>query len=180
MTDLISLTHAESIFVAEYLRNGGNGTQAALSVWGYMSPNNAGSTASNLLQRPDIVDALMGAKVRVLQEAVIDRAWLLKRAALLADFNINRFIKINGDGQPVYNFKNATDEDWYCITELTVDRIVRGTGEEEYEIDKVKIKAESKIRALELVGRHVDVGAFEKEASTGEIHVHISEKASKL
>lgn len=91
----------------------------------------------------------------------IDALWVLKRAALLADFNIRKFIKVDGGGNAVYDFSEATDDDWYCISEYTVDEIARGTGDDQFFVDRVKLKSFDKLRALELVGKHIDVGAFE-------------------
>ena len=90
----------------------------------------------------------------------INAAWVLKRASLLADFNINRFITTQTDGTAVYDFSKATDDDWYCIDEYTVDTILKGSGDDKYTVERVKLKTSAKLRALELVGKHVDVGAF--------------------
>lgn len=90
----------------------------------------------------------------------IDAGWVLHRAALLADFNIRKFIRTDSNGNAVYDFSNATDEDWYCISEYTVDEIAKGSGDGRYLVERVKLKTVDKIRALELVGRHVQVQAF--------------------
>lgn len=92
----------------------------------------------------------------------INAAWVLKRAALLANFNINRFITTQSDGTAVYDFSQATDDDWYCIDEYTVDTISKGSGPDKYIVDRVKLKTSAKLRALELVGKHVQVQAFKE------------------
>lgn len=93
----------------------------------------------------------------------IDAAWVLKRAALLADFNINKFITKQDDGTAVYDFSEATDDDWYCISEYTVDTIVKGKGKAAYEVDRVKLKGHCKLAALKLVGTHTEVQAFKEQ-----------------
>lgn len=100
-----------------------------------------------------------------MNDMVIDKAWVLQRAALLASFNIRKFIEIDANGQAVYNFKNATDDDWYCISEYTVDEIQKGSGDDTFFVDRVKIKTVDKLKALELVGRHVSVQAFKDNIS---------------
>ncbi len=65
-------------------------------------------------------------------------------------------------GNAIYDFSNATDEDWYCITEYTVGKAMKGIGDEKYEVENLKIKTSCKLRALELVGKHIDVQAFTK------------------
>jgi phage terminase small subunit len=105
----------------------------------------------------------------------IDAYWVLKRAALLADFNIRRFIKEDKFGNAVYDFSEATDDDWYCIHEYTTEEISRGQGDERYMVDKLKIKSYDKLRALELVGKHVDVQAFKDQVEhTGQIGMVIA------
>lgn len=89
----------------------------------------------------------------------IDACWVLKRAALLADFNINKFIKVIG-GEAYYDFSSATDEDWYCLQEYSVDRTTVKSDDGYVPVTKVRLKSVDKIRALELVGKHIDVSAF--------------------
>lgn len=109
------------------------------------------------------------AKVRVdstveQEKVVIDAAWVLERAALLADFNIRKFIEVDTNGSAYYNFSNATDEDWYCIQEYSSEIIDK---EDRLPVTKLKLKIHDKIRALELVGKHIDVQAFRNQVGVG-------------
>ena len=97
----------------------------------------------------------------------IDAYWVLRRTALLADFNIRKFIKTDDLGNATYDFSEATDDDWYCIQEYTVEEISRGNGEDVYHVDKLKIKVYDKLKALELVGKHVQVQAFREQVGHG-------------
>lgn len=102
----------------------------------------------------------------------IDAAWVLERAARLADFNINRFIVTDELGAAVYDFSCATDDDWYCISEYTVDMITKGAQHDRYEVERVKLKSHCKLRALELCGKHAQVRAFTEHVEhTGEVTV---------
>ena len=93
----------------------------------------------------------------------INSLWVLKRVALLADFNIAKFIKVSGD-KAYYDFSQATDDDWYCISEYAVDvaiaKVAEANKETAMPVEKMKIKSYDKLRALELVGKHMDVDAF--------------------
>lgn len=111
-----------------------------------------------------VFEAIQAAKAKRSEETKIDSAWLLKRLALIADFNINRFITTNSKGDAYYDFSEATDDDWYCITELTSDQIFKGSGDDMYEVDRVKLKTMDRMKALELIGRHVEVQAFRDRA----------------
>lgn len=127
-------------------------------------------SARRLLVRPHMAAAIKIIKHNALvlvnekfMSAQINAAWVLHRAALLADFNIRKFIRVDPNGNAVYDFKNATDDDWYCIAEYTVDEIAKGSGEDAFFVDRVKLKTVDKLRALELVGKHVDVQAFKEQ-----------------
>ena len=128
-----------------------------------MKPTTVNREAFDLFEHPLVAQAVAQMKTTAEVEVKVNAAWVLKRASLLADFNINKFIVIQDDGTAVYDFRNATDDDWYCISEYTVDRIVKGAGPGAYEVDRVKLKATCKLRALELVGKHTDVQAFKEQ-----------------
>lgn len=97
------------------------------------------------------------------EKIVIDAAWVLERAALLANFNIKKFIVVPPEGMAYYDFSTATDDDWYCISEYTVDVVPKGSGDQKFFADRVKLKTVDKLKALELVGRHIDVQAFKDQ-----------------
>lgn len=93
------------------------------------------------------------------------KLWVLEKAILLASFNIRRFIRVDDQGNAVYDFTDATDDDWYCISEYTVDEIAKGSKDDKFFVDRVKLKSFDKLKALELVGKHVNVGAFKDIAA---------------
>ena len=106
------------------------------------------------------VDDLVEQWVEIEQSSV-DAAWVLKRAVLLADFNINKFIKVIGN-EAVYDFTQATEDDWYCISEYTHDSSFVKGDMGVIPVEKLRLKSYDKLRALELVGKHIDVGAFKE------------------
>lgn len=177
----VKLKHNEALFVREYLRNGQNATAAVREIWGHLSPGSQREKGCVLLTRPNIIEAIMGATIKVIDDTIQDKKWLLGRIRMLLDFNIERFIRTDDNGQPYYDFSEATEDDWWCISELTIDTIGRGQGTDRVEVDRVKIKTEGKRGLLELYGKHVDVGAWEKELlGTGRIEVVISGKEANL
>lgn len=112
----------------------------------------------------DEIDEIVGKRAGVLMEdekditsMQIDAAWVLRKTALIANFNIKKFLVIE-NGEARYDFSTATDDDWYCISEFSNDLIFSKEGE--HVGNKTKLKAYDKMRALELVGKHVDIGAF--------------------
>lgn len=94
----------------------------------------------------------------------INADWVLKRAKLLADFNISKFIKLEDD-KAVYDFSSATTDDWYCIEEYTTEiSFQKAASGDLIPVEKFRIKTVSKIAALKLIGDHVNVQAFRESA----------------
>lgn len=103
----------------------------------------------------DIVDSFND-----LDMIMADADWVLIRTMKLADFNIRNFL-IMIDGQPHYDFSRATDDDWYCIQEYVIDAVnVAAEKGGIVPVSRVKFKTFDKLRALEMVGRHVKIQAF--------------------
>lgn len=151
------MTPKQKRFVEEYLIDL-NATQAAIRA-GY-SKKTAGVIGPENLAKPCISDAIGFVLDERSKETKIDAAWVLKRAALLADFNLNRFLTVTDEGQAIFDFTNATDDDWFCISEYTADMISRDAGDLKHDARRIKLKTFDRLRALELVGKHVDVNAF--------------------
>lgn len=131
---------------------------------------NSAGEGSKLLKSPLVCRAIAVALEEKTKLARINSAWVLRRVALLADFSIKAFIFIDEGGRLYYDFAAATDDDWYCIDEITVGAMraqarptVDGTVEKLY-VDQVKIKTTPKLKALEMVGKHVDVNAWTEKA----------------
>ena len=131
-----------------------NATQAAIRA-GY-SEKTASEMGYENLSKPQIADAIADAMTERSAETKIDSAWVLKRAALLADFNIGKFVVVGDNGLGCYDFTSATLDDWYCIQEYTVKQVFKNV----IPVTEVKLKRFDVLRALELVGKHVDVQAF--------------------
>ena len=133
-----------------------------------MKPQTINRNAILVFNRPRVKQIVDTAIKKVSEDAGIDAAWVLKRASLLANFNIRKFIVVE-NGTAYYDFSQATDDDWYCISEYTVDEI--GTGANgKFLVDRVKIKTHDKIAALKLVGTHIDVQAFRENHAIGGSH----------
>jgi phage terminase small subunit len=161
----IKLTKQERIFVHAYLVSM-NPRSAALEA-GYAqttSKTKAFSWVSDSKCPPHkahVYNAIQRELVKRSELLRCTSIMVLNKLWLLANFNIKKFIVVPDDGaQPYYDFSEATDSDWYCVDELLVDKVHRGSGAEKVTIDRIKVKAASKLKALELAGRHVDIQAF--------------------
>jgi len=129
--------------------------------------------------KPHIALACFAGIDKASKKADIDAAWVLKRAALLADFNLRKFIKTDDKGNAVYDFINATDDDWYCISEYTVDAIGPSSDQDTFLVSRIKLKTVDKLGALKLVGQHIDVGAFKDQLEVGGHIVQVNMTAAE-
>lgn len=169
------MTKQEEMILAHYLQYGSK-TDAVR--YGYnvkgKPQRHVNSIAQRFFRRPHIRLAVEIERELELQTMRINSRWVLRRAALLADFNIYRFIKTDDQGRAFFDFREATEDDWYCISEFSVKPMQkRGADKDIYKLQEVRLKPYSKIQALELVGKHVEVNAFKNEIShSGEINVH--------
>lgn len=171
------LTPKQKTFVLEYLKDL-NATQAAIRS-GYSVKTAYKIGAENLI-KPQIQAAIAKAQNERESKTKIDANWLLTKLSMIASFNINRFIVVK-DGKAYYDFSTATDDDWYCITEYSANMITKGAGDQMYEVDSFKLKTADKMKALELIGKHIDVGAFkERVEHSGNVGITIANDEQDL
>ncbi len=150
------MTPRQLKFIEEYPIDR-NGTQAAIRA-GY-SEKGAAVEAHRLLTDVNISLAICERIDDIGRLARVDAAWVLKRASMLADFNIESFLVMHG-GNAFYDFRKATRDDWYCIAEYTTKTITKRN--QLIPVDEIKIRTYCKLRALELVGKHTNVQAFKE------------------
>ena len=153
------LDHKERRFVDLYagsLRIGAAATES-----GYANVQ----VGTKLMARPYVAMAVAHAMDEKSKLARIDASWALRKLALIAAFNIKSFIIVGDDGRPYYDFRAATEEDWYCIDEITVEALrARADGEQRVYVDSVKIKSLAKLKALDMILRHTDVQGYREKA----------------
>lgn len=148
-----------------------NATAAAIRA-GY-SPKTACVTASKLMNKEHVKSYIQELKSKRCGKTGFTAQEVLEKLAILARANIAKFFKRSecGSGFVMEIPQNATPDDFYGISEITTEIYLEGKGEDQKEVKRTKIKMESKLKALELAGKHVDVLAFDN--STNEKPVEI-------
>lgn len=142
------MTPKQARFVEEYLKDL-NATQAALRT-GY-SAKSAYSQGQRMLKDREVEAAVEAAREKRSQKAGIDAAWLLERLAAEA----------TADAADLYdeagNLKHV--KDWPLIWR---QGLVQGIEVEQIgDVGSVrKIKLDSRVKRLELIGKHIGVKAF--------------------
>ncbi len=132
------------LFVAEYLTNF-NATKAAIAA-GY-APKAAHVTGCLLLKNDKVQ--------RLIQEAMNDRVErtkvtqdrVVKELAKIAFANMKDFVRWDSTGVKVKNSQEVIEEDSAAIAEISQVDTQHGTN--------IKFKLHDKLRALELLGKHL-------------------------
>lgn len=158
------LTAKQQRFIQEYQIDL-NATQAAIRA-GY-SQRTANEIGCENLTKPSIKAALQVALAARAKETEIDAAWVLKRLAMEADADLADLYNDAGGLKPIKEWPKiwrqglvagieSKQEFDYVNGEKVPDGIVQ------------RLKLSDRIRRLELIGKHIAVGAFaEKHEHTG-------------
>lgn len=146
-------------------------TRAAIEA-GYKAKT-ASATASRLKKNPEIAQRIEFLKHDRSLEVKFTAKEVLEKLAILSRNNIGKFFKRSdcGSGFVMDIPENATAEDFYGISEITTEVFVEGKGEDKHEVKRTKIKLESRLKALELAGKHVSVLAFDDSKNDKPIEV---------
>ena len=166
------LNDRQRLFCDEYIVDL-NATAAAIRA-GY-SAKTATVTASKLMRKQEVIDCIETLKIKREVKTEFTAQEVLQKLSILARANISKFFKRSecGTGFVMEIPENATAEDFYGITEITTEVYTEGKGEDKQEVKRTRIKMESKLKALELAGKHVSVLAFDDSKNEKPIEIVI-------
>ena len=154
------LTLAEEKAVSEYIKNNGNQAEAyriAFPQSRRWKDKTVWEKASRLFKKDGKVwTRVQEVAAESARQTQIDANFVLDNLATLAGVNLDDVMRINERGLPEFDFSEVTREQMYCLSEIQTDRVIRFSDEETTEaVEKVKIKTVDKLRALEMLGRHL-------------------------
>lgn len=155
-TGAVELTPRQSRFVDEYLLEP-NATQAAIKA-GY-SKKGANAAGARLLANVSIQQAIAARQQDRAQRTQVDADYVLHRLHAIDQLDIIDILDDAGNVRPVREWPKAwrqsiTAADLQEMQQGDVMTVVR------------KIKWPDKLKTLELIGKHVNVKAFEAEKET--------------
>ncbi len=151
------MTPKQQRFVEEYLIDL-NATQAAIRA-GY-SEKTAHVIGPENLGKPVVATAIAEAKAARSKRTGIDAKWVLERLVELQGVSMADYITFPvGGGMPYFDLGSAPRERLAAIEGLHLDTR-REKGEDGGVIEKIKLTLPNKLKALELIGKHVDVQAY--------------------
>jgi len=169
----MSLNTKQRKFVREYLLDL-NGTQAAIRA-GY-SRKTAGIQAHNLLKKPNIKKAIhkgMDAKAKR-YEISVQR--ILEELAIVAYSDLKHYIDIDPDTGAIRakGFQDMPEKTSRALKAIKEDRVIKedADGHKVTVFDKIRFELHDKLKALELLGKHI--GMFrESDTPPGNVYVQI-------
>ena len=157
---MANLTPKQQRFVEEYLIDL-NATQAAIRA-GY-SEKTAKSIGQENLTKPDIQKAIEEAQNKRQEQTQIDAAYVLKRLVEIDQMDVLDIMDDDGNVKPL--------RDWPKIWRQYISNI-ETISMDDGEGWLKKIKWPDKVKNLELLGKHVSVGAFkDKVEHSGKLEI---------
>lgn len=157
---MANLTPKQQRFVEEYLIDL-NATQAAIRS-GY-SEKTAKSIGQENLTKPDIQKAIEEAQNKRQEQTQIDAAYVLKRLVEIDQMDVLDIMDDDGNVKPL--------RDWPKIWRQYISNI-ETISMDDGEGWLKKIKWPDRVKNLELLGKHVSVGAFkDKVEHSGKLEI---------
>lgn len=154
---MAGLTPKQEAFCNEYLVDL-NATQAAIRA-GY-SAKTAKSVGSENLSKPDVQSYLAERQADRAKRTEIDADYVLRRLAAIDQMDIKDIIQDDGTIKPVKDWPEVWRK---SISGLDVSELFEGSGDKRELAGLLKkIKLPDKLKNLELMGKHVQVGAFKE------------------
>lgn len=154
----MALTAKQQRFVVEFLIDL-NATQAAIRA--KYAAKGAKDQAWQLMQRPEILAAIEQAKTERNKRVQVDADYVLQRLTAIDQMDL---AEIHGDDGKLLPIKQ-----WPLVWRQMVKEVDMKTG---------KVKFHDKLRALELIGKHVDVNAFRENVAV-DVSLTLSERMAK-
>lgn len=150
-------TPKQAAFVREYLCDL-NATQAAIRA-GY-SERTARAISCNLLTKVDIQAAIAAAQQKRAERLEIDADWVLKRLHSEATADLADLYDESGNLRPIHDWPQVWRTGLVAGIETAKERDGADKDGAPQFVTVRKVKLSDRVRLLELIGKHVGVGAF--------------------
>ena len=130
--------------------------KAALLRAGY-SESVASTDAKSVFDRDDVQEEIARRQVNLAKKANVDANWIVERLMSIADANLGDLIVIDDEGRASVDMALLTPDMRRALGEFTVDEYTKGRGPNAVPVTKMKIKTVDKLRALEMLGKHLNL-----------------------
>jgi phage terminase small subunit len=166
------LSNKQKAFVREYLIDL-NATQAAIRA-GY-SQKTAKAIGHENLTKPDIQAAIQEAQKEAQKRAEVTLDDILNEYKRIAFSGMSKFLRVSPDGDPIVDLSACTPQDLDLLAEATVEDFTEGRGEDARDVRRIKIKPLDKMKALEVLGKHLGLADRSAEKQTDTLAAAIRE-----
>lgn len=146
-----------------------NKKQAMLEA-GY-SESMATTSANTIFSDPAVQAEIKRRQNLATHRSDITLDWIVERLKDIADANVGDMIDVYSDGTANINLLKMTPELRRAITKFSVDHYTEGRGKNAQTVKQVKVDTADKLRALELLVRHLGL-------SKEKVSVELSGEAS--
>lgn len=154
----MALTNKQQMFVKEYLIDL-NATQAAIRA-GY-SEDSAQQIGAENLTKPVIAAAIQEAMAKRSERTEVDSDYVLKRLSLIDRMSVR---DIMNDDMTLKPLKDWPEVWCSSISAIDVSEIMAGQKDTDAAISFIKkLKWPDTMKALEMIGKHIDVQAFSEK-----------------
>ncbi|MCP4127329.1 MAG: terminase small subunit [Gammaproteobacteria bacterium] len=147
------MTHKQALFAKEYLKDL-NGTQAAIRA-GY-SKKTARSQAQRLLTKVAVTNAIQAGCKKRLDKVEVDTDWVLQRLVEEAEADVADLYQEGGGLKPPHEWPMAWRKGLVAGVDVHFER-----GDDGEAGTTTKVRLSDRIKRIELIGKHVDVQAFQ-------------------
>lgn len=151
-----ALTNRQARFIDEYLLDL-NATRAYGRAYPNSKPKSSNAQGARLLAQAAVQDAIMARRKESAERVGVTADRVRSELAKIAFANMMDFISITDDGEPYVDLSALTREQAAALHEFSVDDFVDGRSEDGREVKRVRIKLADKQRALELLGKDLQM-----------------------
>lgn len=152
------LTQRQQAFVREYLKDL-NATQAAIRAGYDSSLPSSKAQAGRMIAKPHIQAAIQAAMAERVERTEIDADWVLRRLHDEATADIADLLGDDGGVKPVTDWPMVWRRGLVAGIEVVETFRDDGDGRKLVGYTK-KVKLTDRVRVVELIGKHIGVGAF--------------------
>jgi len=160
------------LFCQEYVANGFNSTQAAISA-GY-AKSSAYNQGHRILKNPEVQERVEELKFEALEALKVTRERVIEEFARIGLSDVR---KLFGKNRSLKDIQELDDETAAAIESIEV---VADTVNGDVVSYTHKIKLASKVAALKNLGKHFNIYEDHQKSGQGEMHVHIEGKDASL
>ena len=148
------LTQKQRAFSREFLVDF-HGTAAAIRA-GY-AKRSAHVAATRLLKDAKIQTLICETRDRVLDKVELRAEDVVQELMVVAFSSMGDFVTIRDNGTVVLDFTDLPVEAMRAVAEITQEEYLDGRGEDARPVRKSKFKLHNKLRALDLLGRYLNL-----------------------